>query len=621
MIVYRYGCRPPVEGLRLVDEQMRLAHRYRNLLTEIERARRGAVMATIGADPDVQAAIAIAEASPEGPARKIAWETVKGARRSAAKGLADDLAAINARAKEFGKLARAQCGVYWGTYLVVEQAADAQRTSGEAPRFRRYDQVGRVAVQLQGGLSVADALAGKDTRLRVEAVDLSGERGHNPANPAMRPDSRRGRRAEYRVWLRVGSEGRAPIWTVAQTYRDRPLPPDGVIKWAVLRRDRVGPDFRWSVQFTVDALPARDPKAVADRAGVVALNLGWRMRPDGMRVGYWQDDAGKHGEIVLPKGVLEDLAHVRSIGAIRDRLFNEFRELLAGWLREHADIVPEWMVREAATIAQWRSADRLARLAARWCRDRFSGDEAIMGPHPGCARDRNGVLDCTLHVECWRRKDRHLYAWEAHATANILARRDEMYKCVSAAFARNYGTVVTAKFRLTDIHGRAGLSPQASDGEKVRADNSSSRRHSAAPGTFRLYQQNACRARGTRFLELACADDTQRCADCGVRNDFDAALAIDHRCSACGVTWDQDRNYTANVMLRYAASSPVTPPGGKVLAGGKSVRQQRFSRRRDRADGARATEAAGCSQRASQVPDIVDGDPGAVASLAQEARP
>jgi hypothetical protein len=45
---FSFGARGPVEGADLVREQMSLAHRYYNALTEVERDRRQAIGAADG---------------------------------------------------------------------------------------------------------------------------------------------------------------------------------------------------------------------------------------------------------------------------------------------------------------------------------------------------------------------------------------------------------------------------------------------------------------------------------------------------------------------------------------------------------------------------------------------
>jgi len=521
MIVYRYGARPPTNA-KLVDEQLWLAHRYRNKLTEIERTRRADVAAI-----------------PTGvmPEQRIVGNT-----------WANEVAAHRQRE------ARAVCGVYWGSYLLVEAANDAARKSRTEPHFHRWDGTGQAGVQLQGGLAVADAMSGTDTRLRITQM---------PDSLGMIPNSRRaGRR--FVVSLRIGSNGRNPIWADFPTTLHRPLPETGTIKWAWAQRKRVGPDFRWSICFTVDTGDAIQMcDANADRNAIVALDLGWRARPDGFRIAYWLDSLGQHDEIVLPEQDLEDHKHIRSIGASRRRAYDEFLPVVRDWVELHRTELPEWFAKTTETISYWKSPDRLAGLAWRWKHERFPGDEEIFES-----------------VGAWRKKDRHLHQWHAHGLANILARRDELYRRLAAHLAKHYRVIVIEKFDLRAVAGRRGLSKKPTDAEKVIADNASSRRHMIAPGTFRLAVLNASRARGTEIVAVPAEWTTIDCASCGCREKWDAAPAIDHRCTSCGDTWDQDHQACVNLLARYNASTdmPRSPQG--ALAEGKSARQQRFLRRR-----------------------------------------
>lgn len=509
----------------LVDEQLARAHRYRNKLTEIERARRADIAAIPTAATQEQRGIG------------TKWASEVAAQRQ--------------------REARAACDVYWGSYLLAEQAADAARKSKTEPHFRRWDGTGRIGVQLQNGLPVADAMTGTDTRLRIAQL---------PDPPRMTPGSRRaGKR--FAISLRIGSNGRQPIWATWPVTLHRSLPDNGVIKWAWAQRTRIGPDYRWAICLTVDTgigLTMRD--ADASRDGIVALDLGWRARPDGFRIAYWLDSLGRHDEIVLPEQDMEDLKHIRSIGAARRNAFNEVLPLLRDWI-EAQPALPDWFAKATETIAYWKSPDRLAALVWRWRHERFAGDEEIYAA-----------------IDAWRKKDRHLHQWHAHGTANILARRDELYRKLAAHLARHYRTIVIEKFDLREVAGRAGRDEHATDAEKVIADNVSSRRHMAAPGVFRLAVINAARSRGTEVVAVPAQWTTMDCATCGHREKWDAAPSIDHRCTRCGDTWDQDHQACVNLLARYHASTDVPPGLTEPPVSAKSKRQQRFARRR-RADG------------------------------------
>ena len=150
--VYSYGARVPAPAaLALIDAQMQRAHRYYNTLIEIERERRAMVRELLGetrwADATEDQRLACAEI-----------DGFTGAR------ICEE---------------RARNGVdCWGAYLLAETAAEQARKSRTEPHFRQWDGTGTIAVQLQGGLTVANLLAGTDTRARL-SLDFaaSGPRG------------------------------------------------------------------------------------------------------------------------------------------------------------------------------------------------------------------------------------------------------------------------------------------------------------------------------------------------------------------------------------------------------------------------------------------------------------
>ena len=86
-------------------------------------------------------------------------------------------AALDLIAKRAGSLqrnARAHCGVYWGTYLLVEAAHDASRemplydgVEPNDPRFSKWNGEGRIGVQVQQGADANDLDADKIGRAHV----------------------------------------------------------------------------------------------------------------------------------------------------------------------------------------------------------------------------------------------------------------------------------------------------------------------------------------------------------------------------------------------------------------------------------------------------------------------
>jgi len=186
---------------------------------------------------------------------------------------------VNNLAAELRRSARKHCGVYWGTYLLLEAAVDAaskqplwEGGKTNDPRFYRWDGTAAWGVQLQGGMSVDEATSCADTRLQLEHVAA--------------PAHMTGRRAQHRTLLRlrVASDRRSPIWAEWQMIMHRPLPEDATLKMATVHRRREGRRWRWSIDITV----AMESKPRRCTTGVVGVDFGWRLRSGGgIRVAYW----------------------------------------------------------------------------------------------------------------------------------------------------------------------------------------------------------------------------------------------------------------------------------------------------------------------------------------------
>ncbi len=583
-MVYRYGLLAPTVNGDIVREQMRLAHRYRNTLTEIERGRRAAIRASDAQHGDIgvlehaarEARARAADAARIVKANKAAHRTTKipremrdaldaarvaqrdsvAALREARRTIAGDHATqvdrdeINDRAAELIRSARAHCGVYWGTYLLVEDEAKASGkqplydgADPSDPRFVRWSGEGTVGVQLQGGMS-ADAL-GSDTRLQIVA----------------RADRKTGRRAGQArtLRLRVQSDGRDPVWAEWPMVMHRPLPDGAVIKRATVHVRRIGPREEWSVTITISTTRER---VAAQRCGAVALDLGWRVTPDGIRVGSWRGEDSATGEILIDARSVSGLELPEKLRSTRDDNFNVARSALVQWLA-HTE-VPEWLRDATETLVQWRSAGRLAALARRWRTNRFDGD--------GEAYEA---------LERWRYRDHHLWEWETSQRTGALRRRREIYRTAAASLASRYDLIVLEKFDLRKMARRpAPDAPRENEGAR-------SNRQMVAPSELRAALVNAFRG---DVVELDGAYTTVTCHACGAVERFDAGQHVWHACRSCGAVWDQDANAAINLIERWRdGGSPG--PARKAELPEKEGRWDRAKRmladKQARKDGAR----------------------------------
>jgi len=583
--IYTYGALAPMTEATRVDEQMRLAHRYRNALVELERERRARVDAALAARSpalaQVEADLVVAEAEVEaatvvvkaqqsvGRAKTaitpMAQAVVRAAKAKRAvlydsrKTLRTALFAtrawkkgpqkkIDAWAKAEQKQRRKANGCYWGTYLLVEKAMEKCRR-GAPPRFLPWRGDGRVGAQLQRGLSVADAFGGTDTRLRIVPV---------PAT-AWLPGGRSQRRTT--VDIRVGSvkpaKGKSqPIFARFPLVLHRPLPPDARIKDVVVHRRRVATHYEWRVSFTLTRVAGW---AKADRAmeGTVGVDIGWRIRPDGsLRVAYWMGTDGGEGEVALPAACVAGQQKVRDLRSIRDEHFNVARIMLVAWMKGRN--VPTWLREKTPLLSAWRSTARLAGLLIRWRTQRFADDmfpladaaalRTKMSLDPGRYGAPTGIYDL---LEAWRRQDKHLYDWERFQELRFQRRREDLYRNVAAQLRRRYRMAVIEKMDLRDFHELppAEEPPVDEQAEKRCREHT---RDAACSILLRCLKESM-----RETVTTAAAQTTMRCADCGHVEDFDR-LPLAHTCGACGVTEDQDRRAARNLLDR-AASGNVAP--------------------------------------------------------------
>lgn len=608
MKVYRYGLLSPSENAGVVAQQMRAAHEYRNDLVRIERERRAVLreLAAQAGAADAEAEVRAAEAAiveavqaakahraasrsrsvpPELTAqisraravKKDATERLRAVRAELKVSLSATQDEIEERVAEVRRGARALTTAYWGSYLLVE-AADAQMrkmplydgAEPNDPRFVRWEGEGRIGVQLQGGLSVESALAGRDTRLRIET------RG---APPGTDPTSKRSAKRRYSdLVMRVGTaaDGRSPVWARFPMVMHRPMPSGGQIKWAVVNLRKIGPREEWYVTITVDeGETAARGHVTRDGAGesVVGVDIGWRQTEDGtLRAGAWRGSDGRGDLVIVPNRFLGGMGKVRDLEEIRDRSFNAARDALAKWLSGavEAGTVATWLTEATATLGQWRSQGRLAALARRWRDNRFPGDEDGYGP-----------------LEAWRYHDHHLWEWECSQRTKSLRFRREGYRILAAQLAREYQFLAIEKFDLREMARIATL-----EDDRGKAGEPQQRRNRTLAATSELRGALVLAfggKAGGRVVEHGAAYTTSTCHACTSAEAWDQAKEIEHTCSSCGAHWDQDDNAARN-LLRLTTELPGGD--GKEVAPAEESRWTKAKRMRAEKDARMAERTA-----------------------------
>lgn len=581
-IVYRYGLHAPHDGADVVYEQMRLAHRYRNVLVEIERGRRAAVRAVELAAGDMPSAMRALDAAKlveeaayrvvasrrattrkrDEPAEvKAALVAARASVREASVRVREIREAIKTSARvqaardEIGEMSKSlaknayeHSGVYWGQRALVDEAAAESFSTTPMydkdwqpndPGFVRWTGDGAVALQIMGGLSVDEVHGCEDTRLRLQKPDAKAWSGAR--------SERRRYGSTSELSLRVGSDGRAPVFARWICDMHRPLPEGARVVWATAHRRMRGPHSEWSLCLTLDVgggAYARGAGAPT-RGGAVAVDVGWRVVGGELRVAGWADERGQSGELRLSAEDLRALHQPEEIRSARDLRFDAARAALAMVIKR-AGGVPQPITDLTRGMHLWKAPTRLASV----CRDWPEGSHGA-------------VLDAAYRDLCtWYYRDRHDWEVETRQRVRALRRRREIYRIFAADLATKYGTIVIERFDKRVFAVRPKMS---ADDDVAQNETARSNRFVAATSELVTSIVNGARSRLRTVAAVSAVDTTRACPSCGLVADRGAADSVTLTCE-CGHTWDQDVTGAPPALL---ARWREQPGDAKILVGAR----------------------------------------------------
>ena len=534
-----YGANAP-DIEQAVSDAIFAAHRYRNKLCELELAKRErheqllqrlapeyvlafqaveAVENQLGEARDAIQAERIKQRTkkPEGvkhlqekaTACKAKLRELRATRKAAKQSaygdviVKDAMEANQQQHKSDVAQAKSDSGLYWGTEAIVKQACNSF-SSGAPPRFNRYEGKGQLAVQLQNGLDCREALE-TDTRLQIIVPDELQER------LLMRGKAPRSMRSAECL-IRIGSEGRAPIFARVPIKFHRPLP-TGRIKWAYLERRKLANKSKWSVRLTID-VPERKPTT---ELGTVAIHVGWRSEAQGLRVATWKGSDGRYGYLRLSNEHCADYRRLDAVKSKRDIAFNEIRAIFAEWLKvnEH----PEWIAEATKYIGKWKNPAKLASIVLRWREDRFVGDSIFE------------------ELDCWRKQDKHRWQHERRLSKRVIRRRTTDYRKFCVQLEHEYHVAVVAQIDAKEL-------TEHSQPEELKRDpNVRNAKIAAVSDLLRMIREKF----QLRCIDTEAAGISQECSTCGEKN---AVTKRKVQCCGCNRTYDTDENGVENTLAR-----------------------------------------------------------------------
>ncbi|HEY6460796.1 MAG TPA: zinc ribbon domain-containing protein, partial [Polyangiaceae bacterium] len=353
--------------------------------------------------------------------------------------------------------------------------------------------------------------------------------------------------------LRIGSAGaggREPVWARWICDMDRPLPAGASVVWATVHVRQRGPHSEWSLCLTLKVPGeawAKDAGQPARMGRAVAVDLGWRVEGDKLRVAAWADEHGGRGLVHLDAATLALLRSPAKLRGQQDDEFNGARLALRWWLTYEDEArstgtVPDWLREAIAEMSAWKNPGRLVRVWQHWAGNRFEGDESVFGM-----------------LTAWRHRAFDQWSAESKNRLQSLRRRREIYRVFAAGLARGYDTVVLEQFDLREVARREKLADTAEN------EVSRSNRQLACVSELRSAIIVSCNARGRDVRAMPAADTTRTCPACGLVADRDAEASIELVCE-CGARWDQDLDGAAPVLL---ARWRERPGDAKIPAGAR----------------------------------------------------
>ena len=485
--------------------------------------------------------------------------------------------------------------INWCNYQLIELACQSFQ-SGPPPRDTTpYLGEGRLAVHIQDKkpLLWQDLVSGlRHPWLRID-----------PPEQDYRPNW-------HRVSINLGSV-KDPVWLTAHArlHRNDPrvkachrIPPGTEVSWVVLHKRRVAGREVWILQITLGN-PSGMREGNPTAYGEIGVDLGFRKLDAGVRVAYWQDEAGRHGDLQIPLARWYHLDKAEHIRSIRQELQNAVLACLLDFQKQPGE-KPAWWDERTKGLAGWKKARRFANLA-RTFREQLQQDRRREVPgYP--ARDLSteqlqagwhfsskDLLAVEKLLTAWQRRDLHLWKYEQGIRDGFVNWRRNFYRQWAFEMAQKYDLI-----RLEDINLQKLIAVPPVEQLDEMSSTKRNWQARAALGELRGYLIQ----RANRSSLVNPANTTQSCHGCNHIDNFDAATELRHVCSNCGLTWDQDHNAAINILQGIPIPPKEKKPSrqDRVAAKPKKTKEEkqaaRLAKRAKRAAWHKARQEAEASR-------------------------
>ncbi|MHC2108919.1 nuclease/transposase family protein [Methylobacterium sp. CM6246] len=444
------------------------------------------------------------------------------------KRMAAELRDLELARREAVKVARQNSGLWWGNYnplvRAFENARSAAVRGGHTMRRRALSGNSRITNTLQGGADVEHLFDGSLSQVMIRP----------PSGRAWSAESRGERRRLQRTRLTAtvfvqSGERRSVTWPMVM---HRQIPNDCRVKEVIITRRRVAERWKWAASFicTRTAEPA-SPIPISAKA--IAVDIGWRRVPEGLRVATVASADGLPRFIVLQRDLIDSFAFVDEL---RERVQTSARVGLELLLATDATLF-EQPYQDLLIALQQRQAGRFAALRG------FS-----RGPFfTAQSRDAIGA-----EIAAWRREYTKLVTWLSNHQRKVVARRNHQYQNTAIKIIEGASSIVINDVKFGDVGRRSPRSEETSFFPR----RVNYYRVLAAPSELVRCLKLQAAKRGIPFSKEA-APSPVGCPECGSTVRKSRADAIPQTCEACGTSFDQDVA-TCRSLLGQVGRKPST---------------------------------------------------------------
>ena len=425
--------------------------------------------------------------------------------------MSSELRSLELARREEVKIARQNSGLWWGNYNPLVRSFESARTAAIRGGHTMHRRVpggnGRITNTLQGGADVEHLFDGSLSQVMLR----------KPPERAWSAESRGERRRLQRTKLTAtvfvhSGERRSVTWPMVM---HRPIPEDCRVKEVIITRRRVSERWKWAVSFLCRR--TSDPAYLAPLgAKAIAIDLGWRRVPEGLRIATVAAADGLPRFVILPNDLLDSFAFVDEL---RDRLQTSARVGLELLQTTDAALF-EQPYQNLLIALQQRQEGHFAALR-QFSRGPFFAQQA---------RDAVGA-----EITAWRAEYTKLVRWLSNHQRKVVARRNHQYQNTAIEIMEGVSSIIMNDLKFGDI----GRRSSPGEGVEFFPRRVNYYRVIAAPSEFVRCLKLQATKRSIPLVK-ANAPSPVGCPECGSTARRSRADAMPQICNNCGTSFDQD---------------------------------------------------------------------------------